>query len=90
MPQISGNVVGVDFDAVITPTNLNTPQRFELGTAVLGTDGGTYQYVQAGGAIAASQSDISVSSSFIATDGSGSATGPATAITTGQQFWVKL
>lgn len=90
MATVSGNVVGVDFTAVIDPTNTNTPQRFALGTSVLGTDGGTYQYVQAGGAIAASQSDISVSGSFIATDGAGTATGPATAATTGDQLWVKL
>lgn len=89
MPQISDNITGVDFEEVLT-ANASSKQRFELGTTVNGTDGGRYQYVVAGGAIAASQSDISVSGTFTATDGAGSATGPSKAVATGQYFWVKL
>lgn len=78
----------------VTPilgTNFSTPetvQRHDLGTTVTGADGFVYVYVQAGGAIAASQTDISVTDAFQATDGSGTFVGPAVAVANDEFLWV--
>ena len=44
---------------------------FELNTQQIGTDGFTYRYVQANGAIAASQTDVAVTAAGQASDGLG-------------------
>lgn len=79
---VSANVIGVDF------TEVGTTKRFALGTQLFGDDGNTYTYVQAGGTIAASQSDISVNASFSATDGAGSYSGPAAGASANDYLWV--
>ena len=65
-----------------------TDQEFTLGTAFLGDDNKIYTYVQASGAIAASQTDIAVDTSFQASDGAGTNVGPAVAIADNEFFWV--
>ena len=74
--------LGVDVTAVE-----DTATR-AVNETVIASDGKTYRYVQAGGAIAASQTDISVTSAGVATDGSGAYVGPSTAVSNGQYFWV--
>jgi len=44
---------------------------FELNTQQIGVDGFTYRYVQANGAIAASQTDVAVTAAGQASDGLG-------------------
>jgi len=44
---------------------------FELNTQQIGVDGFTYRFVQASGAIAASQTDVAVDAAGQATDGAG-------------------
>lgn len=51
--------------------------QFSVNYEVLGADGFLYRYVQAGGAIAASQTDISVDAFGQATDGGGTYVGTA-------------
>lgn len=58
--------LGADFGARTTSPD------FALMTSVIGSDGYRYYYVQANGAIAASQSDVSVTTAGQASDGSGS------------------
>lgn len=77
----TGGVIGPNVDQV------DTVQQFKLGTAILGDDNQTYTYVQAGGAIAAGQSDLTISAAFSATDGGGTNVGPAVAINSGEYFW---
>lgn len=45
--------------------------NFEVNTQQIGVDGFTYRYVQAGGAIAAAQTDVAVDAAGQATDGLG-------------------
>lgn len=45
--------------------------EFAVNTQQVGVDGFTYRYVQAGGAIAASQTDVAVDAAGQATDGAG-------------------
>ena len=57
---------GIDFDRV------TADEEFALGTTVVGSDHYAYVYVQANGAIAASQTDVSLNTStFQASDGAG-------------------
>ncbi len=63
--------------------------EFEANTTVIGNDGFTYRYVQAGGAIAASQTDITVSAAGQATDGSGAYISSAVAFVDNEFGWVK-
>ena len=65
-----------------------TVAEFSLGTATLGNDGYDYVYVQANGAIAASQTDISVDGSFQASDGAGTYVG-TTAFADNEYGWVR-
>ena len=71
----------------IDKNRVTATQEFGLGTCVIGSDNVIYTYVTAGGAIAASQTDITVSTAFSATDGSGTNTGPNVAVASGQYFW---
>ena len=48
-----------------------TQPDFAVNTQQIGVDGFTYRYVQAGGAIAASQTDVAVDAAGQATDGLG-------------------
>lgn len=48
-----------------------TQPSFELNTQQIGVDGFTYRYVQANGAIAASQTDVAVDAAGQASDGLG-------------------
>ncbi len=66
MAFINSGMVGCDLDG------RTTTAEFDLGTTAIGNDGYGYVYVQANGAIAASQTDVTVNAStFQASDGSG-------------------
>ena len=65
----------------------DSPQ-YPVGTALIGSDGRRYRYCDAGGPIAANQVDISVSTSFVATDGGGAGVGPSSAVAADQYCWV--
>lgn len=73
-----------DIDARIIPK-----PNHKLGQQVWGDDGRLYVFVITGsGGIAAGQTDVTVNAStFAATDGSGSYTGPAGAVVEGNYFW---
>lgn len=75
--------LGVDVTAV------DDSATHEVPTSVIGSDGYLYTYVQANGAIAASQTDISVTAAGQASDGGGTYVGPATAIADNQYFWAR-
>lgn len=79
----SGTIGGVDLDRV------TIDQEFDLGTTLIGADGFPYVYVQAGGGIAASQSDIAVSAAFAATDGLGAYINGTVAWLINEFGWVK-
>jgi hypothetical protein len=66
-----------------------TEPEFELNTRVLGSDGFVYRYVQANGAIAASQTDITVASTGQASDGLGAFVG-TTAFVDNEYGWVRV
>lgn len=87
-PRVVTAILGVDFDARDT-----TPQ-FPLGCLahyVLSTgQGGKCMYVQANGAIAASQSDILVSNVGQASDGTGTWSNTAVAFADNEYGWVYL
>jgi len=74
--------VGINYERI------DVNPQFTLGHSSRGSDNKLYTYVQAGGAIAASQTDITVSTAFQATDGSGTNIGPATAVANDEYFWV--
>lgn len=78
-----GGCLGADFGAV------STDPDFALMTTAEGSDGYAYVYVQANGAIAASQTDISVTTAGQASDGSGTYVGPAVAFADNQYGWVR-
>jgi len=59
-------LIGANFD------RRTTAQEFDLMTKVNGNDGYTYYYCQANGAIAASQTDVTLSTAGQASDGAGS------------------
>ena len=59
------NVLGVDPDA------RSSTIEFELGTTCWGANGDQYAYVQANGAIVASQTDVAVTAAGQASDGLG-------------------
>ena len=79
----SGTIGGVDLDRI------TDDQEFDLGTTLTGADGFPYVYVQAGGAIAASQTDISVDAAYAATDGLGAFINGVNAWLINQFGWVK-
>lgn len=72
----------------LNPDYRTASSDFNVNTTVIGTDGFTYRYVEAGGVIAASQTDISVSAAGQATDGSGTYIG-TTAFADNEWGWVK-
>ena len=86
--EYSTSLMGVDIDARDT-----TPQ-FPLGAGSFGVnDAGAplkMRYVQANGAIAASQTDITVSSAGQASDGSGTWSNSAIAFADNEYGWVWL
>lgn len=65
MAYLVSGPVGADLDA------RTTEAEFKLMQSGMGDDGLTYFYVQANGAIAASQTDVSLTSAGQASDGSG-------------------
>lgn len=65
-----------------------TTQEFELGTTILGDDGYLWLYVQANGAIAASQTDVAVDANFQASDGLGAYVN-TTAFADNEYGWVR-
>jgi len=77
-------VLGIDFDARDT-----TPQ-FAVGMQVLLNALDRAAYVQAGGAIAGSQTDILVSAAGSATDGTGTWENSAVAFNTNEYGWVRV
>ncbi len=88
-PRAVTAILGVDFDARDT-----TPQ-FPIGTLchyidTAGPSGGKAMYVQANGGIAASQSDILVSTAGQASDGTGTWSNTATAFVDNEYGWVYL
>lgn len=80
--SILNSSIGVNLEGV------DATQQFDLGTTQLANDGHIYTYVQANGAIAASQTDIAVTSAFQASDGAGTNVGPAVAVADNEYFWV--
>lgn len=93
MPQISDNVIGVNFEEVITSTP-SRKRRFRSGTTVTGDDGRFYQYAIAGGAIAAGLATVNITESggvyTAAATGGTSANASGVALTTGQYAWFRL
>ena len=79
----TGGTVGA-----INPDSRTTTQEFELSTTAIGDDGYPYVYVQANGAIAASQTDIAVTSAGQASDGGGTYVG-TTAFVDNEYGWVR-
>lgn len=65
IPTAAGTIGAVDDD------RRTETAEFALGTTLIGNDGFAYVYVQANGAIAADQIDVSVNSAFQASDGLG-------------------
>lgn len=61
-----GGVLGA-----IDEARRTTDPEFDLNSRIIGDDGFVYRYVQANGAIAASQTDITVASTGQASDGLG-------------------
>lgn len=85
-------LIGADLGRVVTTAELSGDQKRTLDNALgqqaWGNDGRLYVFVRAGGAIAASQTDVSVNAStFAATDGAGSYTGPAAGCAENDYFW---
>lgn len=78
------DVLGVDVD------KRDTTPEFQIGTTCWGANGDQYMYVQANGAIAASQTDITVSAAGQASDGLGSWENSATAFADNEYGWVWL
>ncbi|MEM6833291.1 MAG: hypothetical protein AAF562_06670 [Pseudomonadota bacterium] len=97
MPNISGNVIGVDFTQVFTAAE-NTSgikvRPFKDGQTVLGDDGGTYQFAKASEAIGASSTAVNItlsSGEFVAANTGGSADNASgVALSTGDYAWFKL
>jgi hypothetical protein len=79
---MAGPIGAVNVDA------RDTDAKFDVNTRVIGIDGFVYRYVQASGAIAASQTDISVDSAGQATDGAGAFVG-TTAFADNEYGWVR-
>lgn len=79
----TGGVIGAGDEGRRT-----TDQEFALGTTIIGDDGYAWVYVQANGAIAASQTDVSVNSSFQASDGLGAYVN-TTAFADNEYGWVR-
>lgn len=79
----TGGVLGAGDEARRT-----TDPEFALGTTILGDDGYLWLYVQANGAIAASQTDVAVDSSFQASDGLGAYVN-TTAFVDNEYGWVR-
>ncbi|MBX2825818.1 MAG: hypothetical protein KTR33_13890 [Gammaproteobacteria bacterium] len=77
-------ILGVDFDA------RDTIPEFAIGTSIWLNNGDQAQYVQANGAIAASQTDIAVTAAGQASDGLGSWENSATAFADNEYGWVRL
>ncbi len=68
MPYATSGCAGVDIDQ----RSADASPEFSVGTTVFGSDGYAYVYVHANGAIAASQTDVTVNvSTFEASDGAG-------------------
>lgn len=66
MVYVVSGPVGADFD------KRTTDPEFALMTSVIGSNGFRYYYVQANGAIAASQTDVALTTAGQASDGAGS------------------
>lgn len=82
--RYANNLLGVDFDARDT-----TPQ-YTIGAMDWDNNGEKIMYVQANGAIAASQTDITVSTAGQASDGSGTWSNSAVAFADNEYGWVWL
>lgn len=81
---VTGGVIGsVNLDRT------TVDPEFALGTTVIGEDGNPYVYVQANGAIAASQTDIAVDANFQASDGLGAYVNGTVAWVDNEYGWVK-
>lgn len=87
-------LIGADLNGVIKATDLTNGDKKKaldnaLGQQAWGNDGRLYVFIKVGsGGIAASQTDITVNATtFLATDGSGSYSGPAVATVENDYFW---
>ena len=78
----AGGVLGA-----VDPDRRTTSPEFALMTTVVGANGYGYVYVQANGAIAASQTDIAVTTAGQASDGAGAYVG-TTAFVDNEYGWV--
>jgi hypothetical protein len=92
MPYSVTPTLGIDLSKVYTALDIaagDVKVPHKLGQQVFGDDGRLHVFVVTGvGGIAAAQTDVTVSAStFAATDGSGSYTGPAGAVLEGDYFW---
>lgn len=84
MTHSTSPILGVNFD------ERTADAKFALGTTTQGSDGYDYVYVQANGAIAASQTDITVSGAFQASDGgAGTYVSSAVAFADNEYGWVR-
>jgi hypothetical protein len=63
---VAGGVIGA-----VEPDRRTTVADFKEATTVIGSNGYVYIYVKANGVIAASQTDVAVTTAGLATDGSG-------------------
>jgi len=84
--------LGIDLAAVYTAADIaanDVEVPHKLGQQAWGDDGRLYVFVVTGsGGIAAAQTDVTVNATtFVATDGAGSYTGPAAAVVEGDYFW---
>ena len=83
MPYATDGKCGIDF------TRVTADEEFALGTTAVGSDHYAYVYVQANGAIAASQTDVTVNTStFQASDGAGTYVN-TTAFADNEHGWVR-
>lgn len=84
--------LGIDLDAVYTAVDIaagNVEVPHKIGQQAWGDNGRLYVFVITGsGGIAAAQTDVTVNATtFAATDGSGSYSGPTGAVVEGDYFW---
>lgn len=82
MAYLVDGLCGADLDDV------TTDQEFQLMTSGIGDDGYRYYYVQANGAIAASQTDVSLTAAGQASDGSGTFVN-TTAFADNEYGWIR-
>lgn len=91
MTKVSENTIGFNVAYVHKADWKVQKPYYAAGTRATCNDG-TYQFVKAGGAVAADAADVAVSASFVATTGGAGTFDNASgvAVSTGDSFWVKI